>query len=80
MPTLSGKLTITTSHFGDTLTLTIVCELVSSLIAVQMKKSIFYNYSVIECGKRVKYFYWVKKDLFGCFKIEENVTTTMKQV
>ena len=26
------------------------------------------------CGKRVKYIYWVKKDLFGCFRIEENVT------
>ena len=23
------------------------------------------------CGKRVKYIYWVKKDLFGCFRIEE---------
>ena len=21
--------------------------------------------------KRVKYIYWVKKDLFGCFRIEE---------
>ena len=28
------------------------------------------------CGKRVKYIYWVKKDLFGCFRIEENETTT----
>jgi len=34
-----------------------------------------------------KYIYWVKKDLFGwkkdlfgCFRIEENVTKTMKQV
>jgi len=30
--------------------------------------------------KRVKYIYWVKKDLFGCFRIDENVTNTMKQV
>ena len=29
----------------------------------------YYN-SAIECGKRVKYIYWVKKDLFGCLKIE----------
>ena len=40
-----------------------------------------YNYkTVIECVKDVKYIYWVKKDLFGCFRIEETVTTTMKQV
>ena len=26
--------------------------------------------------KSVKYIYWVKKDLFGCFKIEEIVTKT----
>jgi len=26
------------------------------------------------------YIYWVKKDLFGCFRIEEIVTKTMKQV
>ena len=31
-------------------------------------------------SKRVKYIYWVKKDLFGCFRIEKNVTKTMKQV
>ena len=30
--------------------------------------------------KDVKYIYWVKKDLFGCFRIEKNVTKTMKQV
>ena len=24
--------------------------------------------TVIECGKSVKYIYWVKKDLFGCFR------------
>ena len=41
---------------------------------------VFYN-SVIECGKRCqKYIYWVKKDLFGCFRIEEIVTKTMIQV
>jgi len=27
-----------------------------------------------------KYINWVKKDLFGCFKIEEIVTKTMKQI
>ena len=27
--------------------------------------------TVIECGKRVKYIYWIKKDLFECFRIEE---------
>jgi hypothetical protein len=27
--------------------------------------------SVIYCGKRVKYIYYVKIDLFGCFRIEE---------
>ena len=27
--------------------------------------------TVIECVKDVKYIYWVKKDLFGCFRIEE---------
>ena len=27
---------------------------------------------IIECGKKdVKYIYWVKNDLFGCFRIEE---------
>ena len=36
-----------------------------------MKKSIFYNNSVIVCVKSIKYIYWVKKDLFGCFRIEE---------
>jgi len=33
-----------------------------------------------ECVKDVKNIYWVKKDLFGCFRIEENATNTMKQV
>ena len=27
-----------------------------------------------------KYISWVKKDLFGCFRIEKNVTMAMKQV
>ena len=45
-----------------------------------MKKSIFYNNSVIECVKDVKYIYWVKKDLFGCFRIEKNKAMSMKQV
>ena len=36
--------------------------------------------TVIECIKDVKYMYWVKKDLFGCFRLEETVTNTMKQV
>ena len=27
--------------------------------------------SGIECDKRVKIIYWVKKDLFGCFRIDE---------
>ena len=40
-----------------------------------------YDYkTVIECVKDVKYIYWVKKDLFGCIRIEENVTKTMKQL
>ena len=31
-----------------------------------MKKSILKMYnSVIECGKSIKYIYWLKKDLFG---------------
>ena len=30
--------------------------------------------------KRVKYIYWVKKNLFGCFRIEENEVMPMKQV
>ena len=25
-----------------------------------------------ECGKRVRYIYNIKKDLVGCFRIEEN--------
>ena len=29
-----------------------------------------YN-SVIECCKSIKYIDWVKKDLFGCFRMEE---------
>ena len=29
--------------------------------------------TVIECVKDIKYIYWVKKDLFGCFRIEEIV-------
>ena len=28
--------------------------------------------------KESKYIYWVKKDLFGCFRIEENEAMTMK--
>ena len=41
-----------------------------------------YNYKTDNrvCVKDVKYIYWVKKDLFGCFRIEENVTKAMKQV
>ena len=27
-----------------------------------------------ECGKSDNIFYWVKKDLFGCFRIEKNQT------
>ena len=32
-----------------------------------------YNYkTVIECGKKMsKYIDWVKKDLFGCFRMED---------
>ena len=48
-----------------------------------MKKKIyFYKTVIIECGKKMSniYLYTLKKDLFGCFKIEENVTKTMKQV
>ena len=41
------------------------------------RKKVDYK-TVIECVKDVKYIYWVKKDLFGCFRIEENVTKTMK--
>ena len=40
-----------------------------------MKKIyIFYKIVVIVCGKQcqnVKYIYRVKKDLFGCFRMEE---------
>ena len=32
------------------------------------------------CVKVSKYIYWIKKDLFGCFRIEKNVTITKKQV
>ena len=35
---------------------------------------------IIECVKDDKYIYWVKKDLFECFRIEEIVKKTMKQV
>ena len=35
---------------------------------------------VEQSGKSDKYIYWVKKDLFGCFKIEEDVAKTIKQV
>tara|TARA_B100000795_G_scaffold178557_1_gene135061 strand:- start:106 stop:222 length:117 start_codon:yes stop_codon:yes gene_type:complete len=31
-------------------------------------------------SKYIQNIYWVKKDLFGCFKIEEIVAMTMKQV
>ena len=34
----------------------------------------------MECVKDVKYIYWVKKDLFGCFRIEEIRDKTTKQV
>ena len=46
-----------------------------------MKKSIFYN-SVIKCVKSVKIYSYTlkKKDMFGCFRIQENETKTMKQV
>ena len=43
-----------------------------------MKKYI-YN-SDIASGKRGQNMYWVKKDLFGCFRIEENARNTIKQV
>ena len=40
-----------------------------------MKKSIYFTIVVIVCGKQcqndVKYIYRVKKDLFGCFRMEE---------
>jgi hypothetical protein len=42
-----------------------------------MKKSIFYN-SV--CKKCQNIFIGLKKDMFGCFRIQENETKTMKQV
>ena len=35
---------------------------------------------VEQSGKSVKNIYWVKKDLFGCFRIEETVKNSMKQV
>ena len=43
---------------------------VKIMFDVKRKK---YNYNtVIECGERCQnIFYWVKKDLFGCFRIEE---------
>ena len=52
-------------------------------IDVQMKKDlIFYNYIEYKqcCVKDVQICITLKKDLFGCFAIEENVTKTMKQV
>ena len=46
-----------------------------------MKKvKIYNNIKEKECGKSVQNMHWVKKDLFGCFKKEKNVTKTMKQV
>lgn len=42
-------------------------------------KKVFYN-SIIVCVKDVKYIYWVRKDWFGCFSIEENATMAIEQV
>ena len=44
------------------------------------KNATNFHWSNPECVKDVKIFIWVKKRLFGCFKIEEIVTKTMKQV
>ena len=38
---------------------------------VQIKKIDIYNYRLKQCVKVSNYIYYVKKNLFGCFKIEE---------
>jgi mRNA-degrading endonuclease toxin of MazEF toxin-antitoxin module len=44
-------------------------------------EKIFYNKKKKSVVKRVQiYLYTLKNDLFGCFKMEENETMTMKQV
>ena len=50
------------------------CKKKNEILNVKRKKSIYYKKQYIECVvKDVKiYIYWVKKkDLFGCFRIEE---------
>ena len=57
-----------------------VKSLIERTARYKWKKYIL-SYSAIECGKKdIKYIYYVKNDLFGCFKIEENVTKAMEQV
>ena len=55
---------------------------INYILNVKTKKKYNYKKQIIECGKKMsKYiFIGLKKDLFGCFKIEKNETKTMKQI
>ena len=79
----SASFTTTHATFPSTSSIC-SCTLSTYKIIFDVKKRKKYNYknSDIECVvKDVKiYLYTLKNELFGCFRIEENVTKTMKQV